>query len=101
MVTQQIPTASYVTITGPGITGTPMHMPLEGNQAVVTPTAGNYTLTVYNASNKVLVSAIITVAPSQISYNINIPTVAGAFTSKPEVLARGPLMEIAPRGPQN
>jgi hypothetical protein len=101
VVTQQIPSASYVTITGPGITGTPMHMPLSGSQAVVAATAGNYTLNVYDATNKLLVSALVTVSPTQVSYNSGAPAVAGAFTATPVVSPRGPTVVIAPRGEPN
>lgn len=99
--TTQIPVASYVTITGPGITGAATKLPLSGAYAVVSSTGGNYVLTVYDQYGKSLATATQNIAPpSQQSFNYNsgAPQVAGAFTNLPVVATRGPQLVFAPRG---
>ena len=99
IITQQISTASYVTIAGPAITGALVKLPLSGSKDIVLTTVGNYTLTVYDATNKVLISALISVDPSQLAFNnTGVPAVAGAFTGRQPVLARGELPSLSPRG---
>lgn len=100
VMTTQIGTASYAAITGPGVVGTTTRLPLSGSMQVVSPTGGNYTLTVFDSSGKPLITAVATATPQQTAYNnnANSPTVAGAFTNQPVILPRGLVPVFAPRG---
>ena len=99
----QLPSASYVIISNSNNFFGPFpQQPLTGSMTV-TPatTAITYTLTVYDANGNVVGTATQQVAAaSQQSYNYNSngPEVAGAFTSQPAILPRGPASVIYPRG---
>lgn len=103
VATQQISTASYVTFSGQGIPNPGAHQPLSGSLDFVSPTVGNYTMTVYSSSGQNLISVITSTVPQTQAYNYNPsgPAVAGAFTSRPVLAARGPAVTFAPRGPSN
>ena len=112
VITDQMPTASYVTISGDGISSTGSNpqtkqttinkLPLEGSYAITTTVGGNYILTVYDAAGKALTAAstTLTVQNQKQAFNsTNSDTaVLGAFTSKPSLDIRGPAVVISPRG---
>jgi hypothetical protein len=103
IITSQLPTASYVTLSGPGIPGATTHLPLSNDSYPVTsPTTGNYILTVFTASGQIVTSVNQASSPPQQSYNFNTnpnaPEVAGAFTQRFVINPRGPALVFSPRG---
>lgn len=138
IVDTQIPTASYVTLSGDGVAGASSvdpktqatvltKLPLNGSNAVTTTKGGTYTLTVYDASGKVLTTATSTLTPTvtvassggsgglvcngsyssvaecvaqngQDYCNTLCGSVHGAFTDKPVLSLRGPVEHLSPRG---
>ncbi len=99
VLTSKISNASYVMITGAGITGSSGKQQLSGSYLVIPSMTTNYLLTVYDATGKAITTASqdISVSPP-ISYNAQVPTVAGAFTNQPVMDIRGPSVIISPRG---
>jgi hypothetical protein len=112
VVTALLTTASYVTVSGPGLSTTmpgplpgstiPNKLPLTGAINVTPAGTSTYTLTVYDPTGKVLgTPSNITLTPSTqqaYNYNPNAPAVAGAFTDKPSLDIRGPAVVFNPRG---
>ncbi len=100
--TAQLTTASYVTVTGPGLQ--PGNQPLTGSVSVAPSFAANYVLTVFSAANQNLGSSTVNVIPSSgagLSYNnTGAPEVAGAFIAATGIATRGPLPDFEPRGPR-
>jgi hypothetical protein len=100
VLTSNLPTASYVTVTGPGApTG---HLSLTGNMTVSPTTNTSYVLTVFDATGKTLGSTnmnvfVDTSSSQSFNYNPNAPTVAGAFTNRPVVATRGPVAQLSIR----
>lgn len=74
IITDEISTASFVTIYGDGISATvtdpkthatiPNKLPLSGNFAITTATGGDYILTVFDQNGRALTSGTTTITPS-------------------------------------
>jgi hypothetical protein len=114
VITANLPTASYTTVTGPGApTG---HLPLTGNITVSPTVNTSYVLTVFNAAGKSLgntnMNVFVDTSSSQsFNYNPNAPAVAGAFTRhpfqasesgagftiRPVIATRGPVAQLSIR----
>jgi len=100
VLTSNLPTASYVTVTGPGApTG---HLPLTSNITVSPTTNTSYVLTVFDATGKSLASTnmnvfVDTSSSQSFNYNPNAPAVAGAFTNRPVIETRGPVVQLSIR----
>jgi len=111
VITDQLPTANFVTITGDGISSvttnpvtklaTPNRLSLTGGTAITTTVGGNYILTVFDATGRALTAVTLTITPSSqqaYNYNSNAPAVAGAYTAKPVFNIRGPDVVLSIRG---
>jgi hypothetical protein len=109
VITDQIPTASFVTISGDGISTTitdpvtkkttPNKLALTAGTSITTTVGGNYILTVFDATGRAMTAVTITITPTTaINYNANSPTVAGAYTGTPVYNIRGPEKTLSLRG---
>jgi hypothetical protein len=100
VVTTKLTTASYATLSGPGVTST-THQPLDGSATVSPTTPATYVLTVFDPTGKSLGNSTLAVLPysqQSLNYNPNAPAVAGAYTQKAAILTRGPIPELNIRG---
>lgn len=90
--------ASFVSITGDGITSTAINpttglpvatrYPLSGSLAFITTKGGVYTITVYNSAGRAITSGT-----TDVSLNV-----LGAYTEREPLNTRGPEVPVYPRG---
>ncbi|HVY68092.1 MAG TPA: hypothetical protein VHA30_04340 [Patescibacteria group bacterium] len=110
VITAQLGTASFATVSGPGIAATtvdpktkqtiPNKLPLSGSANVTAAGGGNYILTVFDASGKSLTAVTLTITPPSGAQALNadeLPHVLGASTIKAALQIRGPTPQFTIR----
>jgi hypothetical protein len=124
IITDILPKASFVTISGDGISASridpatrqavPNRLSLSGDTTITTAVGGPYILTVYDINGRALTAVTTTITPESqqaLNYNPNAPAVAGAFTQhhfensesgagftkRPAILTRGPASQLSIR----
>jgi hypothetical protein len=110
VITDILPTANFVTISGNGISATkidpatkqavPNKFSLSGGVTITTTVGGAYILTAYDINGRALTAVTLTITPESqqaLNNNPNSPAVAGAFTKRSAVSTRGPASQLSIR----
>jgi len=111
IIKETIPNASFITISGDGISSTvinpqtkqlvPNKLPLNGNLLITTTKGGSYFLTVFDSNGKALTAVTATLyTGSQQAYNYapSQTAVLGAYTERSAISPRGSVPHVSPRG---